>query len=56
MPIQINTCLLMLHEISVPRHRKICGVCVPVTTAWHALRLQMEEWPPDLKGSCEYIE
>jgi hypothetical protein len=29
---------------------------VPVTTAWRFLRLQMEKWPPDIKGSCEYIE
>jgi hypothetical protein len=29
---------------------------VPVTTAWHALRLQMEEQPPDMEGSYEYIE
>jgi hypothetical protein len=29
---------------------------VPVTTAWHILRLQIEEWPPDMEGSCKYIE
>jgi hypothetical protein len=27
-----------------------------VTTAWHVLRLRMEERPPDMEGSCEYIE
>jgi hypothetical protein len=27
-----------------------------VTTAWHNLRLRMEERPPDEEGSCEYIE
>jgi hypothetical protein len=30
--------------------------CVPVTTARHILRLRMEERPPDMEGSCEYIE
>ena len=29
---------------------------VPVTTAWSVLRLRMEEQPPDMEGSCEYIE
>jgi hypothetical protein len=29
---------------------------VPVTTAWHVLRLRMEERPLDMEGSCEYIE
>jgi hypothetical protein len=29
---------------------------VPVTTAWRVLRLRMEEWPPDMEGSFEYIE
>jgi hypothetical protein len=29
---------------------------VPVTTAWRVLRLQMGERPPDMEGSCEYIE
>jgi hypothetical protein len=27
-----------------------------VTTAWCALRLRMEERPPAMEGSCEYIE
>jgi hypothetical protein len=27
-----------------------------VTTAWRVLRLRMEERPPDMEGSCEYIE
>jgi hypothetical protein len=31
-------------------------VWVPVTTAWHVLRLQMDENPSDMEGSCEYIE
>jgi hypothetical protein len=29
---------------------------LPVTTAWHVLRLWMEERPPGMKGSYEYIE
>jgi hypothetical protein len=28
----------------------------PVTTAWRVLRLRMEELPPDMENSCEYIE
>jgi hypothetical protein len=27
-----------------------------VTTAWRVLRLRMEETPPVLEGSCEYVE
>jgi hypothetical protein len=30
------------------------GVRVP--TAWHVLGLRMEERPPDMEVSCEYIE
>jgi hypothetical protein len=33
----------------------LCPI-VPVTTAWRVLRLRMEERPPDMEGSCEYIE
>jgi hypothetical protein len=29
---------------------------VPVTTAWRVLGLRMEERPPVMEGSCEYIE
>jgi uncharacterized cysteine cluster protein YcgN (CxxCxxCC family) len=29
---------------------------VPVTTAWRVLGLRMEEQPPAVEGSCEYIE
>ena len=29
---------------------------VPVTTTWRVLRLRTEERPPDMEGSCEYIE
>jgi hypothetical protein len=29
---------------------------VPVITAWRVLRLRMEERPPDMEDSCEYIE
>jgi hypothetical protein len=28
--------------------------CVAVTTVLRVLRLQMEEWPPAMEGSCEY--
>jgi hypothetical protein len=28
----------------------------PVTRAWRVLGLLMEERPPDMEGSCEYIE
>jgi hypothetical protein len=33
-----------------------CVKWVPVTTAWRVLGLRMEERPPGMKGSCEYIE
>jgi hypothetical protein len=33
-----------------------CDKWVPVTMAWHVLRLRLEEWPPDVDGGCEYIE
>jgi hypothetical protein len=29
---------------------------VPVTTAWRVLGLRMEERPPAMEVSCEYIE
>jgi hypothetical protein len=29
---------------------------VPVSTAWRVLRLRMEEQPPYMESSCEYIE
>jgi hypothetical protein len=29
---------------------------VPVPTAWRILGLRMEERPPDMEVSCEYIE
>jgi len=29
---------------------------VPIPTAWHVLRLRMEELPTDFEGICEYIE
>jgi hypothetical protein len=32
------------------------STCVPVTTAWRVLGLRMEERPPVMEGSCEYIE
>jgi hypothetical protein len=32
----------------------LCGV--PVPTAWRVLGLRMEERPPDMEVSCEYIK
>jgi hypothetical protein len=29
---------------------------VPVTTAWHVLRLRMGGWPPDMEVSFEHVE
>jgi hypothetical protein len=29
---------------------------IPVRTAWRVLGLRMEERPPDMEVSCEYIE
>jgi hypothetical protein len=29
---------------------------VPLTMSWRVLRLRMEEWPPVMEGSCEYID
>jgi hypothetical protein len=29
---------------------------IPVPTAWSVLGLRMEERPPDMEVSCEYIE
>jgi hypothetical protein len=34
----------------------LCVKWVPVTMAWRILRLQMEERPPVMEGSCAYIE
>jgi len=28
---------------------------VPVTTAWHVLRLQMEEWPPIWRAAANIL-
>jgi hypothetical protein len=28
---------------------------VAVTASWSVPRLGTEEWPPDMKGTCEYI-
>jgi hypothetical protein len=36
----------------VPIHDK----WVPVTMVWRVLRLRMEERPPNMEGSCEYVE
>jgi hypothetical protein len=48
-----------------PRHGAVSGYVwrkglqigrVPVTTAWRALGLHVEDRPPDMEGSWEYIE
>jgi hypothetical protein len=36
-------------------HRAMLGG-IPVPTAWRVLGLRMEERPPDMEVSCEYIE
>jgi hypothetical protein len=38
---------------------RLCQVMLrgfPVTTAWPVLGLRIEERPPAVEGSCEYIE
>jgi hypothetical protein len=30
--------------------------CVPVITTCRALALKIEEWPPVVEGSCEFVE
>ena len=32
------------------------GKWVPITTAFGVVSLRIEEWPPDVEGSGEYIE
>jgi hypothetical protein len=32
------------------------NVCVGVVSAWHVFGLRMEERPPAMEVSCEYIE
>jgi hypothetical protein len=47
----------VIHKCNKTQKRKnSLPKCVPVTTAWRVLRLQMDERPPDMEGSCEYIE
>jgi hypothetical protein len=47
-----NLCKMNLPSIMADDREK----WVPVTTTWRVLRLRMEERPPDMEGSCEYIE
>jgi hypothetical protein len=41
-------------NIIVIIHSMLGGI--PVPTAWRVLGLRMEERPPDMEVSCEYIE
>jgi hypothetical protein len=38
----------------VTKHTMLGGI--PVPTAWRVLGLRIEERPPDMEVSCEYIE
>jgi hypothetical protein len=33
-----------------------CDRRVSITTAWRVQILRLEEWPSDMKGSCEYVK
>jgi hypothetical protein len=44
----------ILYKLTVLTQTMLGGV--PVPTAWRVLGLQMEERPPAMEGSCEYIE
>jgi hypothetical protein len=39
-------CHIIHLPIRIQTRKSCCDKWVPVTTAWHVLRLQMEEWPP----------
>jgi hypothetical protein len=43
-----------ISPIQIIRRAMLGGV--PVPTAWRVLGLRMEEWPPAMEASCEYIE
>jgi hypothetical protein len=42
-------------HMSRPPHPSVLGGSL-VTMAWRVLSLRMEGRPPDMEGSCEYIE
>jgi hypothetical protein len=43
-------------QYNVPRTVFFRDTWVPVTIAWRVLRLRMEELPPGMESSSEYIE
>jgi hypothetical protein len=45
----------MNQEIEI-KHLEVSEGGIPVPTAWRVLGLRMEERPPDMEVSCEYIE
>jgi hypothetical protein len=56
-----TSCRTSSDHISILAFFKLWRACVhdkwvPITTAWHILKLQMEGWPPDMEGGCKYIE
>jgi hypothetical protein len=54
----INDIRLISNPIQAPSHEfdEIMLGGIPVPTAWRVLGLRMEERPPDMEVSCEYIE
>ena len=38
------------------KYVEVMDAWLAVTTAWRVLRFRMEERPPDMECSCEYIE
>ena len=54
--ISLMTSILFFSKIKAMWPSEYHDKWVPVTTAWRVLRLRMEERPPDMEGSCEYIE
>jgi hypothetical protein len=43
-----------IERFNLKKLNKVEGT--PVPTAWRVLGLRMEERPPDMEVSCEYIE
>jgi hypothetical protein len=49
-------CILKGVETQVFMYSGFSMLGGPVTMAWRVLRLRMEERPPVIEGSCEYVE